>query len=274
MKQRALRWIARNLLSRDMVEAVLETRVSDVYQNIPDKEKYLVIPTHLLSYKQDLLFTLHHAGFREDPRFMEAYRLGKETDGGLLLRNYDIDWRIHVLCWAASHAAHLEGDFADCGVSTGIFSRAIMHYTDFKTLGKTYWLLDTFAGLDPRYSSENEMQRNKKLGYSAQENVYENVKRTFEGWPVAIIKGAIPDTLTQVTASKFAFVSIDMNSVQPERAAIRFFWDRLVSGGIIVLDDYAYPGCEAQRHAHDEFAASRGVKILNLPTCQGLLIKP
>ncbi|TMQ64866.1 MAG: hypothetical protein E6K78_08665 [Candidatus Eisenbacteria bacterium] len=65
-----------------------------------------------------------------------------------------------------------------------------------------------------------------------------------------------------------------MNAVLPEVAALEFFWDRLVKGGIIVLDDYGYPGCLEQKEAHDHFAASKGVKVLSLPTCQGLILKP
>jgi hypothetical protein len=65
-----------------------------------------------------------------------------------------------------------------------------------------------------------------------------------------------------------------MNSATPERAALEFFWDKLVSGASVILDDYGWKGCEAQKNAADQFAALRGVRVLALPTGQGLLIKP
>lgn len=237
-------------------------------------DDYYLLPKSQITYSNDLLYTYHNADFLEDPLFVESYNLGKQTDDGTLLKNYDIQWRIHVLCWAASHAAKLEGDFADCGVGTGIFSRAIINFIDFKSTGKKYYLLDTFSGMDERYSSSYEMERNKKLKYEERKNVFEQVKQTFSGFNVEIIKGTVPDTLERVMSDKICYLSIDMNSVTPEVAALEFFWDKMVSGGMIILDDYGYPGCLEQKEAHDAFARSKNVMVLSLPTCQGLIIKP
>jgi hypothetical protein len=65
-----------------------------------------------------------------------------------------------------------------------------------------------------------------------------------------------------------------MNCSQPEIAAIQFFWDRLVRGRFVLLDDYAYYGYLSQKTAMDRFAQEKGVKILSLPIGQGLLVKP
>jgi O-methyltransferase len=236
-------------------------------------DDYYLLPKSEITYSNDLLYTYHNADFIKEPRFAESYRLCKEI-GGDLLKGYDIQWRIHVLCWAASQAAHLEGDFVDCGVNTGFCPRAVINYVDFNKLNKTYYLLDTFSGMDERYSTPYEMERNKILGYGKNDSLYEKVKQTFAPFHVEIIKGAIPDTLALVPTKKVAYLSIDMNCVKPEVDALEFFWDRMVSGGFIILDDYGYPGSIDQKHAHDKFAASKGVQILSLPTCQGLIIKP
>lgn len=240
------------------------------------KENY-VLPKEQITYANDLLYTYHNASFLKDPLFIESYNLGKNTDGGKLLENYDIEWRIHVLCWAASHALHLEGDFVDCGVHTGIFPRAIINYTRFETTSKKYFLLDTFSGLDEKYSTDEEMIRNTAMGYDKNnpDELFKQVKTTFSEFNVIIIKGAVPDTLPLVNTDKISYLSIDMNSVAPEVAALEFFWNKMVSGGIIILDDYGYAnGHTKQRLAHDAFAKSKNVEILTLPTCQGLLLKP
>ena len=235
---------------------------------------YHILPKAQTTYAQDLLYTEHNADFMRERSFAEAYRLGTQTDAGQLLKDGGIHWRVHVICWAAWHARHLAGDFVDCGVNTGMYARAVIHYVDFQRLGKTYYLLDTFSGMDPRYSSPYEMRRNDILGYGRRAGVYEQVQETFKDYNVAIIRGAVPDTLPLVKSSRICFLSVDMNAVLPEVAALEFFWDRLVKGGIIVLDDYGYPGCLEQKEAHDHFAASKGVKVLSLPTCQGLILKP
>lgn len=232
-----------------------------------------VLPKDKITYSNDLLYTYHNCDFINEKKFAEAYALVKKL-GGSLLHNYDIQWRIHVLCWAGKLASKLEGDFVDCGVYTGFCPRAVIHYTQFETLGKKYFLFDTFSGMDARYASEYELQRNKELGYDSTKNLYEQVKETFKNFPVEIIKGPIPDTLQEAgKIEKIAYLSIDMNSVKPEVDALNYFWDKLVKGGIIVLDDYGYPGCEEQKKAHDDFARSKGVEVLSLPTCQGIIIK-
>src|SRR5580698_1965868 len=141
-----------------MIERLLR-KLGYVRQEQLQKDNF-ILPKSRITYSNDLLYTFHNAEFLNDPLFVESYNLGKYTDGGTLLKNYDIQWRIHVLCWAAKHAINLEGDFVDCGVHTGIFPRAVINYVDFGRSGKKYYLLDTFGGLDARYSTEEEMKRN------------------------------------------------------------------------------------------------------------------
>lgn len=252
-------------------------RNSHLVQQTLDMDAYHVLPKDKITYAHDLLYTYHSCDFMTDPRFISAYAAGKSTDiHKSILDNYEIYWRIHVLCWAASQAVHLEGDFVDCGVNTGIFARAVIDYTDFDSTGKKYYLLDTFDGLDERYSTEKELERELNQKYRAgKDTLYNEVKGIFEPFNVEIIKGAVPDTLLQVKSEKVAYLSVDMNCVEPEVAALEFFWDKLVKGGIILLDDYGYANhYKEQKAAHDAFAASKGVEILTLPTCQGLIIKP
>ena len=238
-------------------------------------DQYYLLPKSKVTYAHDLLYTFHNADFLKDPLFIESYRLGKQTDEDVLLSNYDIEWRIHVLCWAAKHASHLEGDFVDCGVHTGIFARSVMHFIDFQKTNKKYYLLDTFSGLSEKYSSPEELKRNKKMDYDKRGDIYNKVKETFKNFNVKIIKGTVPETLEQVESQKICYLSLDMNCVKPEQDALNFFWDRMVSGGIIILDDYGYANStNDQKRAHDDFAKSKGVMVLTLPTCQGIILKP
>lgn len=141
--------------------------------------------------------------------------------------------------------------------------------------------MDTFAGLDPRYITEEERQNGvlertqheRDTGFLA--NGSELVRANFSQWRnVVIIEGAIPDTLAQATPEKVAFLHIDMNCSPPEVAALQHFWNRLVPGATVVLDDYACHGYRTQKVAMDGFARSKGVAIASLPTGQGLLLKP
>ena len=44
-------------------------------------------------------------------------------------------------------------------------------------------------------------------------------------------------------------------------------------GAVVILDDYGWAGCLAQKRAEDTFLAERGYQVLELPTGQGMVIK-
>jgi len=224
-----------------------------------------------ITYNQDGLITQHNCDFIEETDFKYAYQTGESLNSWW---NSKIHWRIHTMFWAAQRAVNLEGDFVECGVHRGGFSRAIIEYIKFEKLtNKKFYLLDTFEGLSEKHVSEDE----KKLGVLdyIYEGSYEEVKGNFKQFEnVVVIKGIVPDTLAQVKSEKVCYLSIDMNCAAPEIAAAEFFWGKLTSGATMVLDDYGWAKHIAQKHAFDEFAKQKGVPILSLPTGQGLILKP
>lgn len=225
-------------------------------------------------YDRDGLISIHNHDFMNDPSFKKAY-----ARGVLAAVDYRWEWRVHIGLWAARTALNLEGDFVECGVNRGFLSSAIMDYLDWDNTGKTFYLLDTFAGLDERdLLKENTVgiDRNKKhLDEGFYVDDIESVRANFSEWRnVKIIKGPVPDTLEQVAATKLAYLHLDMNSAPPEAAAFNRLWERLVPGAVILMDDYAFIGYEAQKRAMDEAAAEKGLLIASLPTGQGLVLKP
>lgn len=224
-------------------------------------------------YTADIISTDASTDFMLDPKFIEAYDACKTADGGRLLgNNYDIRWRIHTFLWAAKYASKIDGDFVDIGGGFGLFSSAIYKFLDFQNINKTYFLLDSFQGLENKNLHPEETHRlgvYKKHGYW-----YEEVKNRFKEYTnMKVIPGFIPDTLEQITTNKIAYASIDLNCAEPEKQALSFIWERLVTGGIIVFDDYAFPGHSAQKDSHDNFAKEKNCLIFTVPTGHGILIK-
>lgn len=220
------------------------------------------------TYWHDGLFTFNNADFLQDPKFVEAYRLGVETKSW---RGADVQWRCYTACWCANYAKKLEGDFVECGVYKGGLTRAGIEYIDFdKMLNKKWYLLDTFEG----FPSDQSDSVNPAPGLYA-DNPLESVQKTFGQFPnVVIIKGRVPETLSKVPSEKIAYLSIDMNAASPEIATGNYFWDRLVPGAPILLDDYGFLDHLNQKHAWDAWAKEHDVEILTLPSGQGLILKP
>lgn len=223
----------------------------------------------------------HTVDFTADPRFAEAYRFGMDGSREFLRRigagaEIRHEWPVLVCCWAAWHAAHLAGDFVECGTNTGLMSMAVCRYVDFNRLDKDFYLFDTFRGIPPEQISEAERRMGREaLSRAVYRECYEETKRSFSGYPrVRLVRGTVPDTLATVAIERVCYLSIDMNVVLPEIAALEHFWERLSPGAPVVLDDYGKAKFIEQKRGADEFARRRGVKVLNLPTGQGLLLKP
>jgi hypothetical protein len=230
-------------------------------------------------YAEDGLISVHSHAFMVDPAFIRAYERGVRAIGGT--DTYGWHWRIHVGLWVARLAAGLEGDFVECGVNRGFLSSAVMEYLDWNSQQRDFWLLDTFAGLDARFVSAEERAAGalRKSADSLRSGFYvrgaDGVRANFAQWPRArIVEGAIPETLAQVSATRVAYLHLDMNVAPPEIAALTYFWNKLSAGAPVLLDDYGYLGHTAQRLAMDEFASAHGVAICSLPTGQGLIIRP
>jgi O-methyltransferase len=210
------------------------------------------------------------------PRFKAAYAAGIQTPhniggGGDL----HIHWRVYTCIWAAQQGLHLAGDFVECGVNTGIFSRAICEYLDFANVKKTFYLFDTFQGIPEGQALPEEREHVRSNNATTYRECYEETVKTFEPFPnVRLVRGTVPQTLSTVPIDRVAYLSIDMNLVHPEIAALEFFWDRLVPGALVVLDDYAFEAHRPQHEAIDAFAAKRNVAVYTSPTGQGLIVRP
>ena len=152
-----------------------------------------------------------------------------------------------------------------------VFAVLICPYLDFAAVDKSFDLFDTYDGIPAEQITTRERERAALHKYV---DCYDAAKADFAPFPNAkLVRGRVPDSLDTVDIDRVAYLSIDMNIEKPERAAIEFFWPKISTGGVVVLDDYGFGGYEAQHDSMDEFAAKVGTSILTLPTGQGLIIK-
>jgi hypothetical protein len=161
----------------------------------------------------------------------------------------------------------------ECGVDRGGFSRAAMHYIGFAGLPhKKFYLVDTYAGIPEETLREDP---NRELLSTRYHQTYDDVVRTFAPFPNAVIvRGKVPEVLPAVAAEKICYLCVDLNTAGPSVEAAEFFWDRMVSGATMVLDDYGHTFFAGMKQGLDDFARKRGVEVLSLPTGQGLIFKP
>jgi len=81
----------------------------------------------------------------------------------------------------------------------------------------------------------------------------------------SLVVGNIAETLPAWIAEnpevRFCLINLDVDIYEPTSAILANCWDRLVPGGVLVLDEYATSKWPGETRAWDEFAAKRGVSL-------------
>ncbi len=246
------------------------------FLNFHKINKQAFVVNKLPNYNTDGLMVFNNCDCLTDERFANAYKESLKVNDwrGADGDKFDMRWRYYMVCYFANHVKNLEGDFVECGVYKGGYSMAIFNYLNPFPVNKNFWLFDTYEGLAFDHLTEKEKADNLHLKYDHYEKSYDWVCTLFKDLPAKVIKGTVPETLPAFSASKVCYLSIDMNCVEPEIAAADFFWNKIVPGGVIVLDDYGFKEHIEQKKAFDEFALKMQVPVLQLPTGQAIIFKP
>lgn len=197
----------------------------------------------------------------DDAPFVEAWRTNIESPS-----DETILWRRYILACAAYHAVQLDGDFVECGAYTGVGVKTVIDYLGGTAFPKTFWAYDVFEHDD------------SMLNHAMPEHgpsLHARVLRKFEPYPqVRVVKGLIPQCFDGARPDRIAYLHIDLNQAPAEIAALDHLFDRMVPGGMLVLDDYEWSGAyRAQKLAEDVWFDARGYRVMPLPTGQGLVFK-
>ncbi len=158
--------------------------------------------------------------------------------------------RAFFLFQFAGHASNfLQGEIAEVGVYKGGGAKIIAEAV--KNPNKTIHLFDTFSG-HPKTNKKEDSEYQKKGLYK--DTSLEEVKNFLSEFnKIKFYKGVFPETTKPVLQKKFCFVHIDTDLYESTKASIEFFYFRMVSGGIIIVDDYGNPDAKGVKKSVDEF---------------------
>jgi O-methyltransferase len=176
-------------------------------------------------------------------------------------------------CWMLlhlmRHALALPGDFAEFGVFRGgtalLAAEVLRDARDHRPLH----LFDSFAGMPT--TSPGEPYEKGDFGQTSAEAVRALLAPT--GANTALHVGYIPDTFGAAGVDRLAFAHVDVDLYQSILDCVDFVYPRLVPGGVLIFDDYGFPGCARAREAVDRAFAALREKPIYLPTGQAMVIK-
>lgn len=175
------------------------------------------------------------------------------------------------------------GRRAECGVYRGTSARILCRAArarDPAFDGSGVHLIDSFEGLSARGAEDRidglqapETPRITQAGALAAP--VEAVRRAFADFPaVSIHQGWIPSVLAELPEDRWSFVHVDVDLYAPTEGALKYFWPRLVPGGVIVCDDYGSALFPGARRAWDAFCEAHELPFVVLPTGQSVLLRP
>jgi O-methyltransferase len=228
----------------------------------------------------DRLLTLDKsAGFKQEAAFRTAFAAIR---GSHVYDQYNgpdaIDWRLNTLIWAGRRACQIGGELVECGTFKGDMAWVMLHTIGAERISR-FWLFDSFEGFSPDYSSAQDFPESPGFldfanGFYRQPGLYEYVRERFAPFGnVTLVKGFLPETLDAQAPDHIGFLHIDLNSPRAEIAVLEQLFDRVLAGGVVVLDDYGWKMFHRQKEAEDDFMRRQGYEILELPTGQGLVVK-
>jgi len=208
-----------------------------------------------------------------EPRFREIYERCKPFTMTSIERLYSLYKSVEYVA-----AAEIPGDLVECGVWRG--GSCMMMAAALLSLGKParrISLFDTFEGHpapDPErdvdlwgnraheeWRSQTRDGAVKGWGRAPLDEVISNLHST--GYPEALlrfVKGMVEDTAPRNVPHQLALLRLDTDWYASTRAALLHFYPKLVSGGVLILDDYGH--YQGQRQAVDEYFRATGEHLL------------
>ncbi|WP_327117984.1 TylF/MycF family methyltransferase [Streptomyces sp. NBC_01341] len=198
--------------------------------------------------------------------------------------------RLNAFVLATRHVVKhgIPGDIVECGVWRGGSMQACA-----KTLlslgdtGRDLYLFDTYEGMTP--PTAEDLRRD---GRPAQELLdaqgkdrpiwavasLEDVRAGFEQVPypkdrVHYVRGKVEDTVPEQAPERISVLRLDTDWYASTKHELKHLYGRLVSGGVLLIDDYGY--WQGSRQAVDEFLEETGEQLLLLRMDEGrIAVKP
>ena len=221
---------------------------------------------------------LHEA----DRFFNELYNKGLEVTGTPEAKRRRE--RFYNLVQFFLQCTQLDGLIAECGCWKGLSSFILCHYLRKENPsfdGEGYHVFDSFRGLSKptdvdALSETIQTQLIEKFG--CVEGAYAaslpEVKTALAAFPrIEYHDGWIPAVFDGLPEARYRFVHIDLDLYEPTRAAIEYFYPRLVDGGLMVCDDYGSVFWPGAKQAVDAFCLGSGVPYIPVSTGQAVLWK-
>ena len=209
------------------------------------------------------------------------FQFGAIYSTGIDMHNVDtLLWRHWIVSYATKHAMTFcltdEYNFVECGVGDGMSSFYTLREINLDSKISNISKLHLYDSWGPMQKDGLLQSESSSLGrYSELElDVTKKNLKEFENMTI-YHKGYIPEIFHNVpeSPSSIVYLHIDLNSTPPTIDTLEYFFPKLISGGVILFDDYGWKNHKDTKDAVDEFFKNKPGILLHLPTAQAIFFK-
>ncbi|GAA3489178.1 hypothetical protein GCM10018987_32610 [Streptomyces cremeus] len=198
--------------------------------------------------------------------------------------------RLNAFILATRHVVKhdIPGAIVECGVWRGGSMQACA-----KTLlaegveDRELYLFDTFEGMTPPTEEDKRLDGKSAAQllevYGKDRPIWavaslDDVKSGFEKVPYPVerlhyVQGKVEDTVPEQAPEQISILRLDTDWYASTKHELKHLYSRLVSGGVLLIDDYGY--WQGSRQAVDEFLEETGEQLLLLRMDEGrIAVKP
>jgi hypothetical protein len=232
----------------------------------------------MLRLLRDYIAEYETADSQFDPIYETALLATKTSPTPLRRRE-----RFRILVGQLERALHVDGQVAECGCAQGLSSFVLcsrLRRENPQFDGAGYEIYDSFKGLSEPVA-EDQLPAKPETVHAPTAEIMtagrfaaslDRVKNALRGFPgIAYFPGWIPAAFDTRAEKRYRFVHVDVDLYQPTKDSFEYFWPRLVPGGVMVCDDYNWPGA---RRAVEEFCGAAGIRFEVTPQQQACFARP
>jgi len=174
--------------------------------------------------------------------------------------------QLWALCQVAETGLALGGAFAEIGCYDGSTTVYLHRHLQDKGELPPYYCLDTFSGFT---EGDIAVERERGKTEDFKDVFYWNSKACFErtmelnGLSRVVVIRADATTFDYSSLPALSFALVDVDLMQPVRVAMAGCWERLVPGGMMVVDDCTKDigGFDGALEAYTEFCRGKGLPV-------------